>query len=151
MTRFDELSLQYMAGFTDGEGCISLPSAGSNYYRKGSCKKYYYISPKVVIANTRRDVLQKFKNQFGGYISPGKAANSKWKPVFSYQLEHKRALTFIKAIYPFLVLKRKQAELIFKYYKVSNGRTKRAFTEYRLNRLRSLKMEMHVLNKRGAI
>lgn len=144
-------SLQYIAGFTDGEGCISLTSTCNNAYYKGVKTRYYYISPTVVICNTRKEILKKFKSQFGGYISHGKTANERCKPVFSYELRHKKALNFIRAVYPFLVLKKKQAEIIFKYYKITEGRTKRAFTKQRLLRLKNLKNEMHLLNKRGVL
>ena len=48
------MNLQYAAGFVDGEGCIGF----------ARCRKS--IFPRIIVTNTNIDILNEFKQKWGG-------------------------------------------------------------------------------------
>ena len=94
-----EIEKAYMAGFLDGEGCISI-----RYDRGGT-------QLRLAITQTNIEQLDEISNVWGGrlYISPGKVKFS--------QLSWcgQAALPILKAVLPYLKLKQKQAKLAIFY------------------------------------
>ena len=102
-----------MAGFFDGEGHISI-----RYVEKDN--KHINFKRKVCIVNTDPMVLSMFKMSFGGTLSPRtyllkhpKLQNAKL--TYEWSLHSNQAVNFIMAIFPYLKLKRLQAELFMLY------------------------------------
>jgi hypothetical protein len=94
------LSLAYVAGLFDGEGCIYIGALAIGRDRK---TPQYFLN--VLISNTFLPVLKKVRSQFGGSIHQQREGIYQW--VASGRL----ALPFLRALLPHLQIKRKQAEI----------------------------------------
>lgn len=94
------LTLQWLAGFINGEGCIT-------YYNKGNG-----LYPKFTITNTYLPIMKAIQSQFGGSLNSyqPKYENSKCCWVLSWQC--KKAIALLKELVPFLTVKKTQAELV---------------------------------------
>lgn len=100
-------SLEYLAGFFDGEGCITTRG-----YERTEREKRPTIRPAVVVTNTNLAVLSEFKRRWNGQIYTRKALPNH-QTCYSWDLG-RFALTekFLLDLLPFLVVKRAQAELM---------------------------------------
>ena len=94
------LSLPYVAGIVDGEGCISVAKRGP------------YITPTVQVANTDIGLLEIFYNQFGGNIDRNRESRPNRKPCHCWRLAGRAAKTFVQQIRPWLLIKGPQANII---------------------------------------
>lgn len=137
MEKFKEEDIIYLAGFLDGEGCISLTR-----------KAKKYIVPKVVIANTNIEVLKWIQEKFGGYFTIRKKLTERRRAVGYLEFQYRKALNLIKLIYPYLIVKKKQADIYFEYQKtimeLKDG-TKNGLS-HRTQEREELKNRMHNLN-----
>ena len=111
MAWLTEIEKAYLAGLIDGEGSISIKKR-----IKGKPKR---ITPEyrlvITVTNTCRDViyfiLDKIKGMSGFYTKFERIRNPKRKPIFEIQLRDKTAELLLKEIFPYLIIKKKQAEL----------------------------------------
>jgi hypothetical protein len=102
-------TLAYMAGFFDGEGCISLipRTSRGNRYRV-----------QISISNTNEWIIQWFRFNFGGSVAfeDRREENPNWKDTWRWTITSGRqALRFLQAISPYLILKKPQAELAISF------------------------------------
>jgi len=138
--------LAYVAGFVDGEGCISLTLKRN--------KDYFTVHVKIIIANTNFAIIKLLKEKFGGYIGHQKGVANK-RTVYNLQLSYNRAIVFLEKIYPYLIIKRKQAELAFEFYKLIQQGKKLGFKSESWKKLGKeklqLKEKMHQLNSWGSV
>ena len=107
--------LAYIAGFVDGDGCIG--------FSQRSNKNRYY--PYLRIANTDMRILKFIKKFFGfGSIQIANTtyrSSPNCKVCYYYQTTNQKATKIITAIEPYLLLKKKQANLVIKFQsKVKN-------------------------------
>lgn len=102
----------YVAGFVDGEGCISIVKRKP--YR--SCKSTTYAL-SFMITNTNLNVLKYIQSLLGvgTIIKKDTTKYPKWKSCYNYQVCSEQALEVLKVIEPHLVLKKEQAQLAIKY------------------------------------
>ena len=110
-----------MAGFTDGEGLVTITrqvrkDRPSPAYRAYAC-----------ITNTEREVLTTFLRYYGGAIyqrhdKRRDAMGIKWADAFTWYCPISSTRRFLLDIMPYLKLKRKQAELVVEFIE-----NKRAF------------------------
>jgi hypothetical protein len=107
------ISSEYAAGFMDGEGCINV----------SSCRSSLFI--RVLIVNTNKEVLELFKQRWGGNIQQNKRYKDNWKTSFTWRVSHISCFNFLTDIYPFLIVKKKQAEAAFVFFDSSPGKGKR--------------------------
>ncbi len=124
-----KLSLQYLAGFTDGEGCVTIG------YNK-TTKSYF---PVVTIANTNELIMGIIAKQFGGrYYVRAKFKNR--KPVCIWYLSPKESVyKFLKKIHPYSIVKRDQIETVLSLEHIKYSLKKK------------LKQDIHTLNKTGRV
>ena len=91
-------SLEYVAGFFDGEGSIYIERP----------KNYYVLS--VTITNQNWRLLDSIREQFGGSISTQRAGVAgRNHDCYTLFMRSKIGLAFLEAVYPFLRVKSKQA------------------------------------------
>lgn len=90
------LSLQYIAGFFDGEGYVGIHTLK---------EKYFHV--RVIIVNTNLKILQMIQDQFGGTIIQRKRVRNN-KPTYALSFSGSFAKIFLKSILPFLIEKRGQ-------------------------------------------
>src|SRR5438093_8952343 len=97
------LSAKYAAGFFDGEGCVNITMAG--HIRQAVLR--------VTIVNTDPAILQEFAITYDGKLLRPRSYNTRWKLFRAVEWRSKRAIAFLEAIYPYVIVKRKQVELAF--------------------------------------
>ena len=110
MFKVKNTKLAYLAGFFDGEGCISI-TKGKNHL--GNIQ----YSLRVIVSNTNDYVLQLYKFSFGERIQKRKHNKPEWRDCYAWELSSNRAYDFLKCVYPYLALKKPQADLAFEFQK----------------------------------
>jgi hypothetical protein len=96
----------YLAGIIDGEGCIAVmkeyhENSGSTFYR-----------PRVYITNTNRDVIEWIAENFGGFIFVNRPEGNR-KISYMWHIHTVEQISkLIHKIYPFLIIKKKQAQTL---------------------------------------
>lgn len=109
----------YLAGFFDGEGCITVQKSKS-YRNKNNPARYYSI--RLSTANTNLDVIQHLEKIWGrklrAYVRKMKDNRLKRRPCYHLEVDRKGAVfQFLKGIYPYSIVKRKQIKLALKLMK----------------------------------
>jgi hypothetical protein len=100
----------YVGGLIDGEGSICLVNTGA--------KKRY---PRVYVSSTSYELIQYMLDNFGGHFveqSRQGRQGQKHKQAYSWRLNGKAALEFLRQVLPFLreARKRERARmLLFEY------------------------------------
>jgi hypothetical protein len=103
--------LAYVAGIIDGEGCVGI-HRGFVWPRRGP-KKYEHYMLRVEVASTSRELIDFMLSTFGGQFYAGKRPNR--KPYYRWVLAAKSGEEFLRRIYPYLIIKKGQVDLIFKF------------------------------------
>lgn len=95
----------YIAGIIDGEGSIMIMQSKSR-----SSGNYYF--PVVKIANTNKEVIDWIIKVVGkgkiGYLS---RMNKRCKDVYHYTIASNEAVELLKDVFPYLIIKKKQANV----------------------------------------
>jgi hypothetical protein len=133
----DKTELAYAAGIVDGEGCISFHT-GETY------------SIMVVVVNTSEWLVQWLQTSFGGavYHRHGECESRGWKPIHHWTIASEEALGFLKLVYPYLRLKKPQAEIAIKFLEMRGSKGRRLTTTEKVIG-ETQRIMMGKLNKRG--
>lgn len=131
------ISIEYAAGFFDGEGCVNCSSnkSGSPFIR-------------ILVVNTNIDVLELFKKRWGGDINANYKSKEHWKQAYTWRLSHSAAGIFLKDIQPFLVIKSKQCKLALEFISLRPSKGYR-WTEDKIIDATKIINEIKLANKRG--
>ncbi len=106
----------YLAGLFDGEGCI---------YIYHTTKEYLALSVRLGV--TQRFIAEYYQSVFGGSVHrhdyPGKDGYRR-RVMWYWQAPSLIAERFLKAVYPYLLIKKPQAEVALKFQvaKAEKGR-----------------------------
>ena len=101
-----EVDDAYMAGFFDGEGCVTISRPRS--------RKNYQL--EVNVGNTSRDVLEWVQRNYGGRLHDMQGSRpARYKPYSVWQVSGVEATDFLRQVLPFLKVKREEAELAVKF------------------------------------
>jgi hypothetical protein len=95
------MNIHYMAGIFDGEGYVYIfkKQIASKPHHIG-----YYVSSGVTM--THLPTVEAFHNRFGGHLNSGsRPTNPKHRPTFSWGIANKKAVGFLKAIRPYVLVK----------------------------------------------
>ena len=104
------ISLQYIAGFFDGEGFVTIQKASTGSH---SHARYWLI---VSMSNTHRRIIDEIQKMIGfGRVIFHKGDRGR-KPHYRLTFYSRQAFIFLKLKYPYLVVKKREAEIAFKYY-----------------------------------
>jgi hypothetical protein len=97
----------YWAAILDGEGQIAI-----SHIRCGR-DRYLYHRVFVRVGNTSLELLETAKKDWGGSIHLTKlhVRRPNCKPVHLWTIACKKALTFLEAVRPYLIIKAKQADI----------------------------------------
>ena len=93
----DAKKLAYAAGLFDGEGSVSLVRHKNNRTH----------SPQVAVASVDYEVVRWCQECFGGSIVTKQPRKLNHSVSYDWRLTDRRALTFLRLIRPYLVIKRK--------------------------------------------
>ena len=133
----------YIAGLLDGEGCIGL-----NMTKSPKGNQYY---PHISITNTNKEVLDWVKITVGkGSVIKKPCNNPKYKTSYHWRIYGYLAIQFIKKIYPYLKIKKLQAETIMQYEKTIQLKEYRHTVSDEIQKQRyEIRDKLTLLNKRG--
>ena len=99
------ISLEYLAGLIDGEGCLDFISS----------KKYKYPQIRVALKESDSKVLFLIKDIYGGRINH-RGKQKSWKDYWSEQdlwtIGGEKANKLLKRLLPYLVVKKQKAEIL---------------------------------------
>jgi len=107
-----EISAEYIAGFFDGEGSVSI--------HKGNRLKPNDWRMAVQISQVDGPVLFFLHGKFGGYLKNITRKTNFVKsaqPIWRWQVSLRKAEAFLRWIDPHVVIKRKQVDLALKFMK----------------------------------
>lgn len=113
-----ELDMSYMAGFIDGEGCIGVVKTHGYSKRKDDTRPYYMVN--ISATNCVMKPLELLKEYFGGFIYNHHKTSKKDKHCWRWQLRAHKAVVAIESLYPYLRVKKPQAELCLEFAKTVN-------------------------------
>ena len=98
--------IAYMAGFFDGEGCISICCSSSRWRE---------LSLKCQVGQCNRWILELFKFRFGGSIRLQKKESVQHHDYWMWHISSGKAADFLKVIEPCLYLKRAEAKIAIEF------------------------------------
>lgn len=116
-----DIGIAYLAGFFDGEGCISM-----------SRDKRGYVARQLKIVGVDPSPLERFRSRFGGTISLRKTRQSeRHSYATALTLGKREGQEALRAMLPLLTVKREQAEAFliddpgasFQAWEKAKGRT----------------------------
>jgi hypothetical protein len=147
-----EISPQYVAGFFDGEGTVSLIFTKRRPWKRDPEKHVLGFRFVVGIANTDRPILKCLQTQFGGDLNLSKRENPnrRHKPVYAWKIVGAdRQRTFLQTIAPFCVVKARHIAAGLEYLMTVTTPGQRLDPDAWEVRLR-VYAELRQLNQRGA-
>lgn len=119
-----KIELSYIAGMVDGDGTINITKSIKK--RKCKCKMnikehiYEHKYPRLRITNTDLNLLNWIKKKLNvGHIYENnrKTPSFNKKQLYSYNISKtKDVIEIIKKIYPYLIVKKKNAERILSIF-----------------------------------
>ncbi|HZX14430.1 MAG TPA: LAGLIDADG family homing endonuclease [Thermodesulfobacteriota bacterium] len=119
--------IAYLSGLFDGEGYIRVNKSQS----KKSLKSMQRITPDfdltVGITNSVLEVVEPFKENWGGYIYANKRDNR--KIIFQWIRYGQKAEEMIRLFQPYLIIKQKKAILALEYQEYYNSTKSRGKTK----------------------
>ena len=127
----------YLAGIIDGEGTVTLSRRKPNQTP----------SPNVSVSNSNLPMLRWIKNNVGGCISTKKRYQSHHRQTYVWALSYDKALSLLRKIEKYLIIKKPQAKLILEEYKASTIRTGK-YTKELLKKKMKLVARIRELNQR---
>jgi hypothetical protein len=136
----------YIAGIVDGEGCITV----SRRYDP-TCKLGFYLRPFITVANTDKEMLSFCRDTTGAgrliyYVSRQANHRNAWR----WNVWTQQAGDVLRVIVPYLITKRRQAELLLELIDLQAkkyGRTVVPASE-KARRV-EIESEIKALNRRG--
>jgi len=103
--------LAWIAGIMDADGFFTIKrNTYSMRIRKDSSNPSY--QERVGIKQVQPEAIKIIHKYFGGYYRIEKPSAKNGKPLHCVGLSCKKAVVFIEAIFPYLIIKRKQAKIL---------------------------------------
>lgn len=139
----DPVFLAWAAAWVDTEGSIGMTYASDKYCRGG----YILYRIRINIAQTVKEPLDLILSAFGGHIH--EISNRKTKKIFYYNAHSRKAAFILETLLPFIIVKKKQAELAIKAANlISTNRGSRAHPRASeiTEELENIKNQLHDLN-----
>jgi len=143
--------VSYLAGVIDSGGCISIGKMKGKYNKTARIVNPRYVLT-LTVTNTSEALMNWLVERFNGRIKPRKKVNPKHKTTWNWVLDHGKALHALRMIKPYLVVKKKQAEvgieLIEKWVSPNGGKGSQTPSK-EVERRESLYQTMKILNQTG--
>jgi hypothetical protein len=140
IARTTETERAYLAGIIDGEGTITPVVAG---------KRYEYPDVRIAVYGTDQRLLDWIKFRFGGRTSAFQRKECPThKAMLTWVVTTHRCRAIIEAVLPYLVIKRRQAELLIEFDSL-RGRPGVRLDEKTIQRRQEIIDELRLLNSRG--
>lgn len=142
-----ELSIEYAAGFFDGEG-----SATMEFHPKERRlnARFDYYTLRVKISNTNLDILKAFQARWGGGVDLVKRTSPRHKQAYIWRIYSKASIPFLESILPYLRLKGDVVRLCLRLQSdYTYGGRNRIITPEAQTKRRSIYDSIKLLNHRG--
>lgn len=97
----------YLAGLVDGEGYVGIKK--SKYARHCPSPTYH---ERIQIRMVDEEAIKLFQKVFGGFYYKEKPHCAKGRPLYCYQASDIKAYNICKILLPYLLIKKKNAQLI---------------------------------------
>jgi hypothetical protein len=145
-----EIEKAYVAGFVDGEGCISVCESGQNPLKSWN--------KTITITNTNRAILVRIRKQLkeeepevNGQLRIHYKGDAAYKRSYRLLYQGKKSVKIISLILPYLQVKKKVAQAVIDMpYRRPSWRGQNPDWKTYNKQLRFLK-KIRKLNKRGGI
>lgn len=118
-----KIELAYLAGVIDSDGSIGIKKSTYSMRVVGDSKQPSY-SERVSIKQVEPEAIDLAYSLFGGYKFRQKPSAPNGKFLNGWQVTDKKAIAVIKAILPFLRIKKKQALNCISLRKIKNDSRK---------------------------
>lgn len=105
-----KIELAYIAGFIDGEGYIGI----KKYIRRADKQWCPMYSERITVGGINKKSIEDLDDIVGGYIYFHKASKLSSKGYWSWEVTESNARKFLKMIYPYLKIKRPEADILIK-------------------------------------
>ena len=150
--------LAYAAGLIDGEGCITIKKQRSSHGGKYLGRNYTpAYRPTLTVEMCDRGGLDALLAWFGGSIIIHKARLSRHRVRYAWYLSCDRAVDLLRRVSPFLLVKRRQAEVAIELqasHRQWETQKRNRLIGHRVpldevSRREALKQKINVLNAKG--
>ena len=105
----DDLTFAYLAGALDSDGSIGI-KRNTYAVRVTRDSKQPTYSERIALKQVTPDVPALLKKCFGGYLGIHDPSARRGRPLHSWQATDLRAIECLRAVLPYLRIKRSQAE-----------------------------------------
>lgn len=102
------LSVEYLSGFIDGEGSLSL----ARIPRSRGSKEYCV---RISIANTHAQILEEIQDEYGGHLASSGKRPARWKPGYALIWTNAAAARLLETIAPHLLVKSSHAVALLEF------------------------------------
>lgn len=116
---YPETVAAYMAGILDGEGSLSIGNYSGN--RKNGDK---HFQVNISVSSTDKPLIDWIYDTFGGYrgeYTPKQMSRNGRKQVYRWQCSSDRLRHICEITLPYLIIKKRQAEILIEMRKTYNG------------------------------
>ncbi len=143
---FSQDDCKYAAGFFDGEDNITI-AISKHYGENASHNWRKSLSMRCTVVNNNQDVIQWFSSTFpGGFTTSTRVNHHKWRESFRWVVSYKKAHNFLQSIYPYLIVKKKQADIALTLYGSDNGFPHTGLTAEEYARRLSIRERVNAMN-----
>jgi len=139
--KWSEKDLIYFAGFFDGEGCFNIRV----HHPKHDKTRSHYMC-RICVTNTDKRIMDWMMEKIGGNFHQRTRATH-YKPVFHWSYSGPPMTEFIKAILPFLLLKKEHAETMIKFRNTFTKGNRTPLTEEEITIRSECIEKLHFLNR----
>ena len=145
MNVLSEKDAAYIAGFLDADGCICLHTIHNKTISHPGRKPTYTL--RVHIVNTFPGVIEWICMKVGtGCIWIKKPAILRHKQIYTWRINGEKAINFLRQIYPYMKVKRLQAEIAFEFGETLSLPGRHELTEKVISIRDELKKRLSSLN-----
>jgi hypothetical protein len=135
----------YIAGFIDGEGSISVCVA----QRKDRPNPTFLL--RFTACNTNKEVIDFIHSALGaGSVRCDNSASRRkiGRPVWVWSSAQKEGMEILKALEPYLIVKKRQANLVMELWSgISRGGPRTPIPKHEINRRARIVREIRLLNQ----
>jgi len=109
------MSIEYLAGYVDADGYFGLASVN---IKSGKRRGYGYLYPQIQVGGVVRAPLEALAQEFGGKLFVKSTRRLNEQPMLVWMLSgRKRLEPVIRQLEPHLLVKRRQAQLLLRYFR----------------------------------
>lgn len=110
----------YLAGLVDGEGYIGILRAKKGNKKVWMSQFEFTFTPVIKVAMIEKELITWLYKTFGGTFETRKARKGA-RESYCWMCRKAQVRTFLEIIYPYLRVKKDQAEIIFSFPKNHTG------------------------------